>query len=43
MEALKEVFPTTRHQRCWHHKALNVLNKAPKSVQPGMKTDLKEI
>ena len=42
-KALDEVFPTTRHQRCWQHKALNVLNKVPKSVQPGMKADLREI
>jgi putative transposase len=25
-KALEEVFPTTRHQRCWVHKAANVLN-----------------
>ena len=42
-KALDEVFPTTRHQRCWQHKALNVLNKVPKSVQPGMKADLREV
>src|ERR671910_25420 len=30
-KALEEVFPTTRHQRCWTHKAMNVLNKLPKS------------
>jgi len=41
--ALEEVFPSTRHQRCWQHKVLNVLNKVPKSVQPGMKADLREI
>jgi putative transposase len=41
--ALDEVFPATRHQRCWQHKALNVLNKVPKSVQPGMKADLREV
>ena len=33
--ALEEVFPTTRHQRCWMHKVSNALNKLPKSVQPG--------
>ncbi len=32
-----------RHQRCWVHKTANVLNKAPKSVQTSMKTDLREI
>lgn len=42
-KALEEVFPTTRHQRCWHHKAVNVLNKVPKALQPAVKTDLKEI
>jgi putative transposase len=42
-KALDEVFPSTRHQRCWQHKILNVLNKVPKSVQPGMKADLREI
>jgi putative transposase len=42
-KALDEVWPGTRHQRCWVHKTANVLNKAPKSVQPGMKADLREI
>jgi len=41
--ALEEVFPTTRHQRCWVHKTANVLNKVAKSVQPAMKQDLREI
>ena len=40
--ALDEVFPGTRHQRCWQHKAANVLNKVPRSVQPGMKAALRE-
>ena len=42
-KALDEVFPGTRHQRCWLHKSANVLNKIPKSVQPAMKKDLAEI
>ena len=42
-KALEEIFPTTRHQRCWVHKTANVLNKAAKSVQPAMKQDLREI
>ncbi len=29
-KALDEVFPGTRHQRCWVHKTANVLNKVPK-------------
>jgi transposase-like protein len=41
--ALEEVFPTTRHQRCWVHKAANVSDKLPKSVQPAAKADLREI
>jgi transposase-like protein len=41
--ALDEVFPGTRHQRCWVHKTANVLNKVPLSVQVNMKTDLREI
>jgi transposase-like protein len=41
--ALDEVFPGTRHQRCWLHKTADVLNKVPKSVQRTMKADLREI
>src|ERR1700682_1594346 len=32
--ALDEVFPTTRHQRCWNHRTLNVLDKLPKRLWP---------
>jgi putative transposase len=42
-KTLDEVWPGTRHQRCWVHKTANVLNKVPKSVQPGVKADLREI
>ncbi|CAH2603498.1 transposase [Rhodovastum atsumiense] len=42
-KALEEVFPTTRHQRCWVHKTANILDKLPKSVQPAVKHDLREI
>ncbi|CAH2605674.1 transposase (plasmid) [Rhodovastum atsumiense] len=42
-KALGEVFPTTRHQRCWVHKTANILDKLPKSVQPAVKHDLREI
>jgi putative transposase len=41
--ALEEVFPSTRHQRCWVHKAANVLNKLPKSVQSQARRDLREV
>jgi len=42
-KALDEAFPTTRHQRCWLHKTLNVLDKFPKSMQPNAHRDLREI
>ena len=42
-KALEAVFPSTRHQRCWVHKASNVLNTLPRSVQPAAKADLREI
>jgi len=42
-KALDEVFPGSRHQRCWVHKTANVLNKFPKSMQPAVKADLREI
>lgn len=32
-KALAEVFPETRHQRCWVHKTANVLDALPKSAQ----------
>jgi transposase-like protein len=35
--ALEEVFPSTRHQRCWVHKTANILDKMAKSVQPHAK------
>jgi putative transposase len=41
--ALEALFPSTRHQRCWVHKTVNVLNKVPNSVQPAMKADLREV
>jgi putative transposase len=42
-KALEEVFPSARHQRCWVHKAANILNKMPKSLQPNARDDLREI
>jgi transposase-like protein len=41
--ALNEVYPETRHQRCWVHKVANILNALPKSVQGKARADLKEI
>ena len=42
-KALREVYGTTREQRCWVHKTANVLNKLPKSVQPRAKRHLQDI
>ena len=42
-QALHEVWPKTRQQRCWVHKAANVLNKLPRSLQGKAKQDLHAI
>ena len=42
-KAVDEVFPRTRHQRCWFHKISNVLNKFPKSMAPAVTSDLQNI
>src|SRR5262245_45555744 len=36
-KALRQVFPTTRAQRCWVPKTANVLDKLPKGQQPKAK------
>jgi transposase-like protein len=41
--ALEEVYPETRHQRCWVHKSANVLNALPKSLHAKAKAQLHEI
>jgi transposase-like protein len=41
--ALGEVFPETRHQRCWVHKSANVLDALPKSAQPAAKKAIQDI
>lgn len=41
--ALEEVFPATRHQRCWVHKTANVLNYLPRSMQARAKVALHEV
>ena len=40
---MREVYGTTREQRCWVHKTANVLNKLPKSVQPRAKQHRQDI
>jgi putative transposase len=42
-QAIEEVWPTARGQRCWVHKTANVLNKLPKSQQSKAKRALQEI
>ena len=41
--ALRDVFPTTREQRCWFHKSANVLAALPKSAHPGAIKAMQEI
>jgi putative transposase len=41
--ALREVFPETREQRDWVHKAMNVLDCLPKSAQPAARKALAQI
>ena len=42
-QAVEEVWPKTRGQRCWVHKTANILNKLPKSLQSKAKRALQEI
>jgi transposase-like protein len=42
-QALHEVWPKTRQQRCWVHKTANVLNALPKSLHGKAKQDLHAI
>jgi putative transposase len=41
--ALSKLFPSTRQQRCWVHKTLNVLDKLPKGEQAAARSMLHEI
>lgn len=41
--ALGKTFPSTRQQRCWVHKTLNVLDKLPEGEQAAAKRMLHEI
>jgi len=42
-KALRQVFPTTKEQRCWVHKTANVLDKLPKGQLPKAKALLHDI
>ncbi len=41
--AIRDSYPKTRHQRCWVHKTVNVLDKLPKHLLAKAKADLHEI
>ena len=41
--ALDRVFPTTSHQRCWNHRALNLAARLPKAMQSSARRRLREI
>ena len=41
--ALRDVYPTTREQRCWVHKTANILAAMPRSVQAKAKAGLQDI
>ncbi len=41
--AIVDVFPETRHQRDWVHKAANILDALPKTMQAAAKRALREI
>jgi putative transposase len=42
-KAIRQVYPSTTHQRCWVHKTANVLNKLPRGQQASAKSMLHEI
>jgi len=41
--ALSEIYPETRHQRCWVHKTANILNELPRRLQGKAKAALQAI
>jgi putative transposase len=42
-KAMRQVWDTTKEQRCWVHKMANILDKLPKGGQPKAKAALHEI
>lgn len=42
-KALDQIWPGTRHQRCWIHKIGNLLNAFPSFMAPAVKSDLYDI
>ncbi len=41
--ALTGVFPSTRHQRCWNHRVLNVQDQLPKRLQGEARNELRAL
>lgn len=41
--ALTEIYPEVRHQRCWMHKTMNILNCLPKNLHAQAKSDIQQI
>ena len=41
--ALDQVYPTTRHQRCWNHRALNILDKLPRRLHAATRPALRAL
>ena len=41
--AVRKAFPTTREQRCWVHKTVNVLDQLPKCLHAQAKDKLHQI
>jgi transposase-like protein len=42
-KAIRQIWPTTKEQRCWVHKTANVVDKLPTGMQSTAKTALHEI
>src|SRR5262245_6833433 len=42
-KAIRQVWGTTREQRCWVHKTSNILDKLPRGTEPKAKAALHEI
>jgi transposase-like protein len=42
-QALSSVWPTTKQQRCWNHKIVNVVDKVPKTAQAEVREMIKMI
>jgi putative transposase len=42
-KAIREVYPSSKAQRCWQHKTINVLDKLPKSMKNQALSALHEI